>query len=100
MPVQYNFLTAAQRQHFLEHGWIKIEGAIPPENVQKFAGNAWTRLGMDPNDKSTWTEENIHMPRHREIPTKDFAPNAWKAICKLNSERRGLPGGLFFDCSA
>ena len=27
-------------------------------------------------------EENIHSRVHREIPTKEFAPNPWKAMCE------------------
>lgn len=53
------FLTPEQRAHFLEHGWVKIPKAIPPENIEKFAGDMWVRLGMDPNDITTWTEEKV-----------------------------------------
>lgn len=76
-----SILTQEQKNHFLAHGWVKIPGGISPENVKKFVGNAWIRLGYDPNDKSTWVEENIHMPRHREIETKEFVPEVYQAMC-------------------
>ena len=41
------------------------------------------RLGWDENDKSTWEEEYVKMPRHREIPVQDFCPTAWEAMCEL-----------------
>lgn len=41
------------------------------------------RLGMDPNDKSTWDRERIHMPSHKREPVAIFAPKAWDAIQDL-----------------
>lgn len=78
----HNRLTPAQKSHFLGHGWLRIPGGIPPENVQVYLSNIWIRLGYDPNDKSTWVEEKVHTPRHRQMPIKEFAPKAWEAICE------------------
>lgn len=96
----YKFITPEQRNQFLEQGWVKIENAVPEEYLKRFSDDAWVRLGMDPDDKATWTKEKvcglsvstgariadclakIHMPRHREIPTKEFCPKAWGAICE------------------
>ncbi|KDQ06571.1 hypothetical protein BOTBODRAFT_121296 [Botryobasidium botryosum FD-172 SS1] len=80
---EYKYLSAQQREHFLEHGWVRIPNAIPKEHVELFSSNVWIRLGYDPEDKSTWKQEKVHMPRHRQIPTKDFAPIAWGAMCEL-----------------
>ncbi|KAM5543274.1 hypothetical protein V8D89_003148 [Ganoderma adspersum] len=80
---EYKHLTPEQREHFLEHGWIRIPKAVKEEYQKAFTENVWVRLGYDPQDKSTWTKEKIHMPRHREIPTQEFMPEAWGAICEL-----------------
>jgi len=91
-------LTSEQRAHFLEHGWIRISKAIPPENLERFAGDVWIRLGYDKNDPSTWKQERIHMPRHREMLWKDFTPKAWAAICQLLGGEGRIDHTLFDKC--
>jgi hypothetical protein len=46
-------LTDADKNHFLEHGYIKLSGCFTPEAAEEFTSNLWTRLGMSPTDKST-----------------------------------------------
>lgn len=82
---QEQVLTPEQRAQFLERGWVKLEGGIPPENVEKFVNNIWVRLGYSPTDKSTWESEYLHLPRHREYPHKEFCPKQYKAMCTLCS---------------
>lgn len=55
----YEYLTPKQRDQFLEKGYIKIDGAVREEYLDRFTKDAWVRLGMDPNDKSTWTKEKV-----------------------------------------
>lgn len=43
----------------MDHGWIRIEGAVPKENIARFTQDVWVRLGYDPNDKSTWIKEKV-----------------------------------------
>ncbi|KAF8594591.1 hypothetical protein BDV93DRAFT_458685 [Ceratobasidium sp. AG-I] len=74
---------AEQRAHFLEHGWVRIPGAIDDMNVERFVGNAWVRLGMDPANKDTWDQEKIHMPRHRQWHPREVSPKAWAVMCDL-----------------
>lgn len=56
---EYRYLTSDQREHFLQHGWVKISKAVKEEYLQAFTENVWIRLGYDPNDKSTWTKEKV-----------------------------------------
>lgn len=79
----YKQLTQADVDHFMQHGWIKLSDCFTKEQADKLIGTVWTRLGMDPNDKSTWHTERINMPKHREFEASDFAPKAWDAICDL-----------------
>ncbi|KAI0067549.1 hypothetical protein BV25DRAFT_1846593 [Artomyces pyxidatus] len=95
---EYKFLTPEQRVQFLADGWVRIEGGVPPEHVELFTENVWVRLGYDPNDKSTWEEEKIHMPRHRQIPTPEFMPKAWGAICELLGGEDRIDRTLFESC--
>jgi len=76
-------LTEEQKAHFLEHGFVKIPQCFTRDQATEFTSTMWTRLGMDPNDKSTWTEEKTNMPWHRHVPVSEYSPKAWSAICQL-----------------
>lgn len=85
---QFEQLTQEDVDHFLQHGWIKISNCFTQQQVDDLAGNLWTRLGMDPNDKSTWTSEHmmmgrLNLPNHTTFDASKFAPKAWSAICDL-----------------
>ena len=47
-------LSQEQIDHFLEHGWIKLSGCFTREQSADLQSQLWTRLGMDPDDMSTW----------------------------------------------
>ena len=49
-------LTEEQKQHFLEHGFIKLENcfSIDDEQCKGLMDRMWERLDMDPNDQETW----------------------------------------------
>lgn len=76
-------LTEEQKQFWLEHGYIKIPQCFTREAADSFTSSIWTRLGMSPTDKSTWTTEKTNMPGHSVISAKEFAPKAWAAMCEL-----------------
>jgi len=81
--MQYKYLTQEQIDHFMEHGWIKLENAFTKEQAEEWTATLWTRLGMDPNDKSTWTKERVHMPTHQSAKIKDFSPKTWGVVTEL-----------------
>ncbi|KAJ4391184.1 hypothetical protein N0V93_004801 [Gnomoniopsis smithogilvyi] len=76
-------LTPEQKEHFLNHGWLKIPQAFTKERAAEMTKNVWTRLGMDPKDKSTWTAVRTNMPHHNSFDASKFAPRAWQAVCEL-----------------
>lgn len=80
---QEKVLTRADIDHFLEHGWIKLSNCFTQEQSDKVTANVWTRLGMDPNDKSTWHTLRTNMPAHNRFEASEFAPKAWAAIGEL-----------------
>ncbi|PAV15566.1 hypothetical protein PNOK_0842400 [Pyrrhoderma noxium] len=92
---EYSVMTPELRKQFLEKGWVKIEGAISLENIKSFSDDVWIRLGFDPNDKTTWEKEKIHMPRHREVPMKQFSPKGWAAICEILGGEERIDTTLF-----
>ncbi|KAG7530408.1 hypothetical protein FFLO_05071 [Filobasidium floriforme] len=76
-------LTPEQIEHFVQHGWLKIPNAIDKKYLELWMSNLWTRLGWDKDAKSTWTDEYVKMPRHREVPVEELSPKAWQAACEL-----------------
>ncbi|MEX0744201.1 MAG: hypothetical protein WD118_01255 [Phycisphaeraceae bacterium] len=78
-----NHLSPAQIDHFLEYGYIKLEGVFPRDFAKRWVAHAWDRLGYDPADASTWAQARVHMPAVEQLDVRDFAPDAWSAACDL-----------------
>jgi hypothetical protein len=95
----FNVLSEEHVRSFMNHGFCKIEGAIPIENCDWWSRHVWTRLGMNPNDKSTWTKEVNYLARSHSIPGRVIAPTAWKAMCELlgGEDRIHKGGELWMD---
>jgi hypothetical protein len=79
----YRILTDEQAEHFLQRGYVVIRECFSREAAAEFTDSVWTRLGYDPHDPSTWAEPSVHMPTHRTVEVKDFAPKVWAAVCDL-----------------
>jgi len=49
-------LTEEQKQHFLDHGFIKLDNcfSVNDEQCKGLMERMWERLDMDPNDQNTW----------------------------------------------
>lgn len=47
-------LSNVQIDHFLEHGWLKLSKCFTREQAEGLQKTLWVRLGMNPDDKSTW----------------------------------------------
>ncbi|KAL0931885.1 uncharacterized protein CTRU02_212838 [Colletotrichum truncatum] len=75
-------LTEAQKEHFKAKGWLKLSNCFTKDQAEWVTKDVWTRLGMDPNDKSTW-KHRTNMPHHRTFDCSEFAPKAWAAICEV-----------------
>lgn len=65
---------AEQVKFFLEHGYLVIKQAFTKEQAAAWTETLWVRLGLDPNDKSRWDKERIHMPLHKRETVAEFAP--------------------------
>jgi len=83
MVREYKHLSPEERQHFVEHGWLRVPGAIKQKYIDEWMKDLWVRLGWDPEDKSTWKDAYYKMPRHREVPTDEFCPEAWAKMCEI-----------------
>ncbi|EKM51627.1 uncharacterized protein PHACADRAFT_177048 [Phanerochaete carnosa HHB-10118-sp] len=81
-------ISEEQAAFFLENGYVVIKQAFTKQKAADWSKDVWVRLGMDPNDKSTWTKERIHMPWHKREKVSTFAPKAWEAMQDLLGEGR------------
>lgn len=66
--------SAEQIEHFLDYGYLVIKNAFTKEKAAEWSENIWVRLDLDPDDKSTWDRERIHMPFHKREVVSTFAP--------------------------
>lgn len=73
--------TAEQRDFFLENGYIVIKHAFTREQTEDFTKEMWVRLGMDPEDKSTWNSDKVNMPVMKKVRVDEFAPK----VCYIRS---------------
>ncbi|KAI2470406.1 hypothetical protein F4781DRAFT_390820 [Annulohypoxylon bovei var. microspora] len=92
-------LTQEEKDFFLAHGYLKLSNCFTRDQAASVTEGVWTRLGMSPTDKRTWTQERTNMPWHRSFECATFAPKAWAAICELcGGEGRVNPeSGLWRD---
>lgn len=68
--------SAQQVDFFMENGYVVIKQGFTKERAAEWTKEMWPRLGLDPNDKSTWDRERIHMPWHKRESVSKFAPKA------------------------
>jgi hypothetical protein len=54
-------LTDAEKEFFLEHGYLKLTNCFTREQAAEVCEGVWTRLGMSPTDMSTWTKERTNV---------------------------------------
>ncbi|KAF9015008.1 hypothetical protein BDQ17DRAFT_1385827 [Cyathus striatus] len=83
MPKQYEYLTGEDIDHFMKYGYIVIKNAFTKEKASEWTQNLWVRLGINPNDTTTWDRERINMPWHRREAVSTFSPKAWAAMKDL-----------------
>jgi hypothetical protein len=76
-------LSPDQVEQFLQQGYVVIRGCFTREAAAEYTNTIWTRLGYDEHDQSTWAQSSIHMPSHRDIDVRTFAPRAWNAVLDL-----------------
>jgi hypothetical protein len=83
-------LTQEQVDHFINRGYVVIDDCFDEAHADWMMKGIWERMGVDPNDKSTWTKGKYHnkngryhMPAHRVVKIDDFSPKAYWAMNDL-----------------
>lgn len=61
-------LTDAQREQFLGDGFVRIDGAFPPEVAAEARAILWRDTGCDPDERSTWTRPVIRLGDYPHEP--------------------------------
>ncbi|KAK5706928.1 hypothetical protein LTR97_001920 [Elasticomyces elasticus] len=79
----YKSLTEEEAEHFLVHGWLKVEGGFERQYIDEWLPDFWIRTGYDEHDKTTWKEEYLHVTHHRQVRNEDFCPKAWAKVIDL-----------------
>ena len=79
----YKVLTKDQVKHFLNKGYLTIKGCIDPEFAQRWTDRAYSRLGYDKQDPSTWKKDFVWMYPESAVPIREISPTAWQAICDV-----------------
>jgi hypothetical protein len=93
MPRSYGQLTDEQAEHFLERGFVTVQGAFDAAAAQPWIDDAWIRFGYDRDDPGSWVEKRIHLSSRSHVDARTFAPAAWRAAADLTGgeERLQLP---------
>lgn len=81
--MDFRVLGHEQAEQFLERGFVVVRDCFSREAAAAYTATIWQRLGADPDDPTTWRDDYVHMPSHRTIDVREFAPKAWHAICDL-----------------
>jgi Phytanoyl-CoA dioxygenase (PhyH) len=76
-------LDDAQVEHFLEKGYVVLEGCFDAEAAAPVVDRAWDRLGVDRDDPATWDRPRVHLPSEQHLDAAAFAPRAFHAACQL-----------------
>lgn len=76
-------LTPEQQERFLAQGHCILHGCFTREAAEELKADAWRQLGYDPNDPNTWEKPLTFLFPSSHVSLKEFAPNAWEAVCTL-----------------
>jgi len=81
-------LSETDLDHFLQYGYVTIQEGFSPEFAAEWAAQAYARLGIDPNDRSTWHTPRIHMGGDQRVQVREIAPRVLGAMEDLLGEGR------------
>jgi hypothetical protein len=76
----FEVLTCEQVQSFLDKGYLVVHDCLDLTIAQRWIGQAFERLGHDPQAPSTWEKDIVWMDHQNKLPIREVAPKAWAAI--------------------
>ncbi|MGE7469867.1 phytanoyl-CoA dioxygenase [Bosea sp. NPDC003192] len=86
-------LDDAQIAHFVERGFVRLDGAFPPVLAEQARAILWRDLGCDPDDPASWTKPVIRLGMYTDAPFVAAAntPRLRGAFDRLVGVGRWLP---------
>ena len=78
----FTTITPDQERHFLEKGYLVMEGCVEPALVKEWTDHACVRLGVTRDDPGTWdkVKDIVWMDHDLRAPVRRVSPRAWGAI--------------------
>jgi hypothetical protein len=61
-------LTDAQREQFIQEGFVKLERAFPADLADQGRAILWSAAGCDPHDQNTWTRPVVRLADFPQEP--------------------------------
>lgn len=83
-------LTAAERAHFLEHGYVLIRGAFSRDFALNEVREQFRANGMDAERPETWRAPRMTLPITKTFSLYDMAPRVHAAVREILGEGRGV----------
>ena len=90
-------LSQADREHFLQNGFVVVQGAVPADHLAQWQDLAWQRLGYDRDDAATWDKARVHLPPSRAVRVAEWAPRAQAAMEEVCGANRLLEPNFWAD---
>lgn len=90
-------LESSDVNHFIEHGYVRIDRAFSLEVAAECLRVLWRDIGADPDDPSSWTKPVVWLGGYHDQPFRDAAnsPKMVSALDQLIGPGRWAPlGGL------
>ena len=64
----------------MEKGYLVVRDCLDLSVANQWIDDAFSRLGYDKNDDSTWTESPVWLNHQSQMLVRELAPKAWDAI--------------------
>jgi hypothetical protein len=86
-------LSAAQIQHFIDSGFVRIDEAFPRRLADEARAILWRDTGCDPDDPDTWARPVIRLNQYGQEPFVQAAntPVVHRAFDQLVGPARWVP---------
>jgi hypothetical protein len=86
-------LNAAQIQHFIDSGFVRVDDAFPRRLADEARAILWRDTGCDPDDPATWTRPVIRLNQYGQEPFVRAAntPVLHRAFDQLVGPARWVP---------
>jgi hypothetical protein len=86
-------LSAAQIQHFIDSGFVRIDDAFPRRLADEARAILWRDTGSDPDDPDTWARPVIRLNQYGQEPFVQAAntPVLHRAFDQLVGPARWVP---------